>query len=115
MKRAFGVLAVALVLTGCGDPAEAWLQDGFMGDVSQEKWNGATPVQQVGTAGIWLNRIQADDLLVFKVPVAELKPKATELAQCINELVAKGGAVNKEAYQQGIVCINMLGWSKGKD
>ena len=85
MKRAFGVLAVALALTGCGDPAEAWLQDGFMGDVSQEKWNGATPVQQIGTAGIWLKRIQADDLLVFKVPEAELKPKATELAQCINE------------------------------
>lgn len=106
------ILVLSLALVGCGEPGEEWLQDGFMWDVTQSEWRDATAVQRIGTAGLWLKKLQRDGLLSFDVPVAELKPKAETLARCINELDAKGAASNEQAAGQAIVCVNLLGWGK---
>lgn len=106
-------LGVVFSLSGCGDPAEDWIKDGFMYEITQKEWDQASGVQRIGTAGIWLKRLQANGLLSFDgVSVADLKPLAVELTQCINELSANGGAYNEKAAGQAIVCVNLLGWAK---
>lgn len=110
-KKGTMVIAIALALAGCSSDKPGWMKAAWEHDVDQKRWMDSSSEMKVATAGLWLQRLQDDDMLTLDKPVADMEPEARELASCIDASLA--GSMGLGADRVGrysALCVQRLGF-----
>lgn len=104
---------VAAFLSGCGDDRPEWMQDAWEHDVDQQRWQDSKDYMKVATAGLWMERLQQQDLLSLDKPAEDMEPEAKELARCIDNALQGSMGLNADRVSRySARCVAVLGYGK---
>lgn len=110
-KKGIVAITMALALAGCGSDRPDWMKASWEHDVDQKRWMDSSSEMKVATAGLWLQRLQENDMLTLDKPVADMEPEARELASCIDaSLTGSMGLGADQVSRYSALCVQRLGF-----
>lgn len=103
----------AALLTIISLPAlaeEPWYEGGTLQKASVGEWLKATPENQLATSGDFIASLSAvSDISKVKASEEQdIKKRAVDLQQCINDTITESGAVHEKAVAELVVLCTIL-------